>query len=65
MDHGVRELGKNGFKMLELALNVLDGLWGASNVSREAVRFFREENRPSGGFLILTSSVVGVQATAG
>ena len=39
--------------------------WGASNVSREAVRFFREENRPSGGFLIVTSSVVGVQATAG
>ena len=39
--------------------------WGAATVGREAVRFFREENRPSGGFLIVTSSVVGVQATAG
>lgn len=36
--------------------------WGAANVSREAVKFFREVNNPVGGRLIVTSSVTGVNA---
>ena len=39
--------------------------WGAANVSKEAVRFFREENTPSGGFIINTSSFSGVSAVPG
>ena len=39
--------------------------WGSTNVSREAVRFFREENKPSGGLLLLNSSLTGIRATAG
>lgn len=31
--------------------------WGATNVSREAVKFFREVNSPAGGRLIVTSSL--------
>ena len=34
--------------------------WGATNVSREAVRFFREVNKPAGGRLIISSSIAGV-----
>ena len=35
--------------------------WGATNVSTEAVRFFREENEPGvGGRLLVVSSVVGL-----
>lgn len=30
--HGALELSKDGFEMLELALNVLDGLRGASDI---------------------------------
>ena len=30
--------------------------WGAAHVSQEAVRFFREENAPQGGYLIQNSS---------
>ena len=36
--------------------------WGAANVSRQAVKFFREVNSPVGGQLIVTSSVTGVNA---
>lgn len=39
--------------------------WGASNVSREAVRFFREENKPSGGLLLNNSSLMGITAIPG
>lgn len=42
--------------------------WGAANVSREAVRFFRESNPPGlGGRLLVTSSISAVNpvATAG
>ncbi|KAJ3554936.1 hypothetical protein NM688_g2847 [Phlebia brevispora] len=35
--------------------------WGAANVNREAVEFFRSVNSPVGGRLIITSSVVGVR----
>ena len=35
--------------------------WGASNVNREAVRFFREENAPGvGGRLLVNSSFIGL-----
>ncbi|KAF9003654.1 hypothetical protein BDQ17DRAFT_1409044 [Cyathus striatus] len=37
--------------------------WGAANVSREAIRFFRDVNKPSGGRLIQASSVSGVLGT--
>ncbi|OSX66733.1 hypothetical protein POSPLADRAFT_1053348 [Postia placenta MAD-698-R-SB12] len=33
--------------------------WGAVNVTREAVRFFREENKPAGGRLLQNSSALG------
>ena len=39
--------------------------WGSANTSREAVRFFREENSPSGGFLLVNSSASGIQAAPG
>ncbi|KAI6114069.1 hypothetical protein F5141DRAFT_1104021 [Pisolithus sp. B1] len=39
--------------------------WGASYVCREAVRFFREENQPTGGRLIQISSVSGVASSPG
>ena len=35
--------------------------WGATNVSREAVRFFREVNKPVGGRVLVVSSVVGIK----
>jgi len=35
-------------------------LWGAARVSTEAVRFFREVNRPMGGRLLQVSSRVGL-----
>ncbi|KAI0738149.1 NAD(P)-binding protein [Daedaleopsis nitida] len=34
--------------------------WGAVRVSQEAVRFFREENRPQGGHLVQNSAAVGL-----
>jgi len=39
--------------------------WGAARVSREAVRFFREVNRPMGGRLLQVSSVLGFVGNAG
>ena len=39
--------------------------WGAANVSREAVRFFREENKPCGGLLLTNSSQAGVTPLPG
>ena len=36
--------------------------WGAVNVSKEAVRFFREINKPAGGRLINNSSICGLIA---
>lgn len=39
--------------------------WGSTRVSREAVRFFRDENpKGAGGRLIVTSSLVGLNAYA-
>ena len=34
--------------------------WGAAHVSQEAVRFFRDENRPQGGHLIQNSAAAGL-----
>lgn len=37
--------------------------WGAGNVNREAVRFFREENpKGAGGLLLVNTSMVGIFA---
>ncbi|KAH8832361.1 hypothetical protein DL96DRAFT_650570 [Flagelloscypha sp. PMI_526] len=40
-------------------------VWGAANVSLEAVRVFRDVNKPAGGRLLLASSYVGVTTFAG
>lgn len=47
---------------LHAARKVMEvNFWGASQVSLEAVRFFREENPPkAGGRLLITSSMLGV-----
>ncbi|KAI0643328.1 NAD-P-binding protein, partial [Trametes meyenii] len=34
--------------------------WGAVHVAQEAVRFFREENKPQGGLLLQNSSTSGI-----
>ena len=39
--------------------------WSAANVSREAARFFREENKPCGGLLLTNSSQAGVATLPG
>ncbi|EIW74822.1 NAD(P)-binding protein [Coniophora puteana RWD-64-598 SS2] len=39
--------------------------WGASYVTREALKFFREVNKPIGGRLIQVSSCLGVHARPG
>ena len=50
----------------ETARSVFEvNFWGASYVSREAVRFFREENKPMGGRLLQVSSAAGVLSAGG
>ncbi|KIJ47160.1 hypothetical protein M422DRAFT_28847 [Sphaerobolus stellatus SS14] len=40
--------------------------WGLVNISKEAVRFFREENKPGvGGWLLNASSMVGIAGRPG
>ena len=39
--------------------------WGATRVSNEAVRVFREVNKPQGGHLFVITSLVGLKAIAG
>ena len=34
--------------------------WSAANISREAARFFREENKPQGGHLVQNSAGAGL-----
>jgi NAD(P)-dependent dehydrogenase (short-subunit alcohol dehydrogenase family) len=34
--------------------------WGAMNVAKEALEFFREVNKPQGGYLLNVSSMVGL-----
>ena len=38
--------------------------WGAARVTKEAVRFFREVNKPLGGILLQVSSKVGLVGSA-
>ena len=45
----------------DAARQVFDvNFWGAMNISREAIRFFREVNRPQGGRLWNISSIAGI-----
>jgi len=45
----------------DVAKRVFDvNFWGAMNVSREAIRFFREVNKPQGGRLWTVSSTAGI-----
>ena len=45
----------------EAARKVFDvNFWGAMNISREAIRFFREVNKPQGGRLWNVSSIAGI-----
>ncbi|KAF8996890.1 NAD(P)-binding protein [Cyathus striatus] len=37
--------------------------WGAANVTREAVRLFRDVNKPSGGRLLQASSISGISGS--
>ncbi|KAI0794410.1 NAD(P)-binding protein [Fomes fomentarius] len=47
----------------DLARKVFEvDFWGAVRVSQEAVRFFREENKPQGGHLIQNSAAAGITA---
>ena len=39
--------------------------WGSTNVSREAIRVFRDVNKPSGGRLLQASSMVGASSLPG
>ena len=36
--------------------------WGAMNVAKAALEFFREVNKPQGGYLLNNSSTVGLVA---
>ncbi|KAH8833397.1 hypothetical protein DL96DRAFT_1523773 [Flagelloscypha sp. PMI_526] len=40
-------------------------LWGAANVALEAVRVFRDVNKPAGGRLLVASSITGLSNFAG
>lgn len=40
-------------------------VWGAVNVTKEALRVFREVNEPVGGILLQVSSQLGIEAGAG
>lgn len=60
--HHLRDRGtseKNARNLFEV------NFWGASYVCKEAVRFFREENQPTGGRLIRVSSMSGVESSPG
>ncbi|KZT64534.1 NAD(P)-binding protein [Daedalea quercina L-15889] len=49
----------------EVARRMFDtNFWGALNVALEAVRFFRDVNKPQGGRLITNSSIVAVTSAA-
>ena len=39
--------------------------WGSTNVAREAIRVFRDVNKPSGGRLLQASSMAGFTGMAG
>jgi len=39
--------------------------WGAANVSKEAITFFRDVNKPAGGKLLNMSSMFGIESSPG
>ncbi|KAJ7765477.1 hypothetical protein DFH07DRAFT_810700 [Mycena maculata] len=39
--------------------------WGATNVTKEAIHYFRDVNKPSGGLLMNMSSMFGIDAPPG
>lgn len=46
----------------DIARKIFDvNFWGATNVSKEAVRFFRDVNKPAGGRLLQVSSLSGIE----
>jgi len=50
----------------EVARDLFDvNFWGATRISNEAVRVFREVNKPQGGHLFVISSLVGLKPMAG
>ncbi|TFK45158.1 NAD-P-binding protein [Crucibulum laeve] len=50
----------------EIARGIFEvNFWGSTNIAREAVRYFRDVNKPSGGRLLQASSMVGVQSMPG
>ncbi|KAF8993918.1 NAD-P-binding protein [Cyathus striatus] len=51
---------------IDVARDIFEvNFWGATNVSREAVRFFRDVNKPSGGRLLQASSMGGIAPAPG
>ncbi|KAF8996897.1 hypothetical protein BDQ17DRAFT_1512949 [Cyathus striatus] len=51
---------------IDIARNIFEvNFWGATNVSREAVRFFRDVNIPAGGRLLQAPSQAGLCAAPG
>ncbi|KIJ60728.1 hypothetical protein HYDPIDRAFT_31951 [Hydnomerulius pinastri MD-312] len=63
---GQAVLGEVESVPVEMGRNVLEvNFWGVVNVSREAVRFFREENpKGAGGTLLQMSSLLAVESCA-
>ncbi|CAL1712886.1 unnamed protein product [Somion occarium] len=62
---GYSTLGEVEATPEDVARGLFDtNFWGATNVSLEAVTFFREENKPAGGRLIINSSEMGVHSVA-
>ncbi|KAJ7465266.1 NAD(P)-binding protein [Mycena latifolia] len=60
---GVGALGEIEGTSEELARSLFEvNFWGAVNVTKQAVSFFREENKPPGGLLINMSSMYGIDA---
>lgn len=57
---GYAVLGEAEVVPEDVARSVFEvNFWGATNVSRESVRTFREVNKPQGGVLLQASSVAG------
>lgn len=64
---GISALGEVEATPDEVAKGIFDvNFWGATNVSRAALRFFRETNPPGvGGTLLQMSSIHAVRTTPG
>lgn len=62
----IAALGEIEGTPLDVARQLFEvNFWGAINVAREAVRFFREENEPSGGYLLNVSSLASLVGPPG